>query len=66
MKTAIYVLPEENIEISYPNWVHWFMRSIWRHLKIKTTKNLCNGKKIELVCFDEFVNYPVKKGKKTK
>jgi len=38
MKKIYYVMPREVIEMSYPNWLDFIMRMVWRYLKLKTIK----------------------------
>jgi len=62
MKKILYANPKETIEVSYPNWLDFIMKRVFRHLKVKTTK-LENKSQITFVVFDEFANFP-KKNKK--
>ncbi len=60
-RKILYASPKETIEISYPNWLSFVMKFIFRYLKVKTIKFPGGrGAKTTAIYIDEFVNYPKK------
>ncbi len=56
MGKVIFVSPKETIEISYPDWLSYFMEIVSKYLKVKTIK-IKNGSKIKFMCCDECGNF---------